>query len=137
MIERDTSEDALGERLLHVLALFERADGNAADGAAIERSDDRVLRGIDESPREITGVCRFKSGVRQTLTCAVRRDKIFEDRKSLVEIRDDRVFDEFARLARKRFLRLGHKPAHTRKLANLLFRSASAGIDHHIERVKS
>src|ERR1035441_6087223 len=45
------------------------------------------------------------------------------------EVRRDRGFDDLAR-------RLGHQPAHTGKLADLLFGTARAGVGHDVNRVE-
>ena len=51
-----------------------------------------------------------------------------QHRQTLAEVRGNRRLDDLAR-------RLGHQAAHSGKLADLLFRSARAGIGHDVNRV--
>ena len=41
-------------------------------------ADDGVLRDVDETTREVTGVRRLERGVGEALTGAVRRDEVLE-----------------------------------------------------------
>ena len=41
--------------------------------------DDGVLRDVDETAREVTGVGRLERGVGEALTGAVRRDEVLEN----------------------------------------------------------
>ena len=54
------------------------ADADAVERSAVELGDDGVLRHVDETTREVTGVRRLERGVRETLTRAVRRDEVLE-----------------------------------------------------------
>ncbi len=56
------------------------------------------------------------------------RDEVLQHRQPFTEVGRDRGFDDFAR-------RLGHQSAHSGELSNLLFRSASAGVGHDVNRV--
>ena len=98
-------------------------------GAAIVFGDDHVLRHVDQTPRQVTGVGRLERGIRQTLARAVRRDEVLQHVEAFAEVRRDRGFDDFAR-------RLGHQTAHTGKLADLLFRTARAGVGHDVNRIE-
>ena len=58
----------------------------------------------------------------------MRRDEVFQHRQPFTKVGRDWRFDDFAG-------RLGHQSAHAGELANLLFRSASAGIGHDVNRI--
>ncbi|OPZ87879.1 MAG: hypothetical protein BWY76_00249 [bacterium ADurb.Bin429] len=52
---------------------------NAVEGAAVNVTDDDILRHFHHAPSKIACVRRAKRGVRQTLTRAMRGDEVFED----------------------------------------------------------
>ena len=58
-------------------------DADAVERAAVELGDDGVLRDVDETTREVTGVRRLERGVGETLTRAVRRDEVLEHARDL------------------------------------------------------
>ena len=78
VLERDAAEDAVAERLDDLAGLFELGDADAVERAAVELGDDGVLRDVDETTREVTGVRRLERGVGEALTRAVRRDEVLE-----------------------------------------------------------
>ena len=111
VLERDAAEDAVAEGLDDLAGLLELGDADAVERAAVELGDDGVLRDVDETTREVTGVRRLERGVRETLTRAVRRDEVLRAR-----VRPSRKFAVIGRLddlARG----LGHQAAHARRAA--------------------
>ena len=82
-----------------------------------------------QAARQVAGIGRLQRGVGQTLTGAVRRDEVLQHVQAFAEVGGDRGLDDFAR-------RLGHQAAHTGKLADLLFRTARAGVGHDVNRVE-
>ena len=87
---------------------------------AILLGDRHVLRDVHKAARQVAGVGRLERGVGQTLTSAVRRREVLERRKTFTEVRLDRTFDDFADTTGELLLRLRHKTAHTRQLADLV-----------------
>ncbi len=71
VFERHAAEDAFAERLHDFAALFERLDPDAVERAAIDVRDHGVLRHVDETTREVTGVGGLECSVGETLTGAV------------------------------------------------------------------
>jgi hypothetical protein len=86
-------------------------------GAAIDLGDDRVLRHVDETARQIARVRGLQRRVGQTLAGAVGRVEVFENVEAFLEVRDDRALDDLAR-------RLGHQAAHGGELLHLGRRTA-------------
>ena len=78
VFERDAAEDAVAERLDDFAGVLELRDADAVERAAVELGDDRVLRDVDETAREVTGVRRLERGVGEALARAVRRDEVLE-----------------------------------------------------------
>ena len=97
-------------------------------GAAVEFVDDDVLRHIDETTGQVAGVRGLERGVGETFTRTVRGDEVLQHGEAFAEVGSDRRLDDFAR-------GLGHQTAHTGKLANLLFGTASAGVRHDVNGV--
>ena len=126
----DAAEDAVAERLDDLAGLLELRDADAVERAAVELGDDRVLRDVDETAREVTGVRRLERGVGEALARAVRRDEVLEHAETLAEVRGDRRLDDLAR-------GLGHQAAHGGELTNLLGRAARAGVGHDVDRVEA
>ena len=58
----------------------------------------------------------------------MRGNEVLQHREALAEIRGDGRLDDLAR-------GLGHQTTHTRKLPNLLLRSASAGVGDDVDRI--
>ncbi len=96
---------------------------------AVLLADDHVLRDVDETPRQVARVGRAERGVGEALAGAVRRDEVLEHRQALHEVGLDRALDDLA-------LRIRHQAAHAGELADLLERSARAGVGHHVDRVQ-
>ena len=109
----------------------------AADGAAVVLVDDHVLRHVHQAARQVAGVGGLERGVGQTLARAVRRDEVLEHGQAFLEVADDGRLDDLAETAGDLLLRLGHQAAHAGQLADLLARTARAGVGHHEDRVEA
>ena len=137
ILGRHVADDALRQRLDDVFAFLQRADLEAEDRAAILLGDRHVLRHVDETTRQVTGVGRLERRVGQTLTSAVRRDEVLEHRQAFTEVRLDRAFDDFTDATGELLLRLRHQSAHTRELTDLVAATTRAGVEHHEHRVEA
>ena len=118
-LRRGAAENARSERRHHRARVDDRAHADAARRAAIGHGDDRILRDVDETARQIARVRGLQRGVREALAGAVGRVEVFENRQALLEVGDDRALDDLAR-------RLGHQAAHGGELAHLRRRTARA-----------
>src|SRR6195256_3743040 len=128
ILARGAAENARGQRGNHGAGIDDGAHLDAELGAAVVSRDDAVLRHVDETTRQVTGVCRLQRGIRQALAGAVGRVEVFEHRQTFLEVGNDRRLDDLAG-------RLGHQAAHAGKLAHLVLRTAGAGVRHHEDRV--
>src|SRR5262249_1315467 len=72
VLERDTAQDAVAQLLDDLAAFDERGHLDAFHGSAVEVRDDRVLRHVDQTPRQVARVGRLERRVGQTLAGAVR-----------------------------------------------------------------
>src|SRR5690348_7182722 len=128
VLDRDTAEHAIAQRLDDVAALHDRSHGQALEGAAIVLGHHHVLGHIDETPGQVTRVRRLQRGVGQALAGAVGGDEVLQDVQAFAEIGLDGRLDD-------RAVRLGHQSAHAGELADLRRRTTRAGVGHDVDRV--
>ena len=87
---------------------------------------------VHKTTGQITCIGGLKRGIGKTLAGTVGRNEVLEHRKTLLEVRKNRVLDDLATF-RTGFLRLGHKTTHTGELTDLVFRTTGTGIKHHVD----
>ena len=128
LLERNAAHNAVAQRLDDFAGFNDTGDVNAIYGAAVVFADDHVLGHVDQTARQVARVGGLERRISQSFTRAVRRDEVLQHRQSFAEVGGDRRLDNFAR-------RLCHQSAHSGELADLLFRSSSAGVGHDVNRV--
>ena len=128
ILSRRATKDAARQRGHDRACVHDGAHTNAALRSAITFGDDRILRNVHETTRQIARVRGLQRGVGKTLAGAVGRVEVFENREAFFEVRDDRSLDDLAR-------GLGHQAAHGGELAHLGWRTARARMRHHVDRV--
>ena len=112
--------------------IFTLVDGlppNAVSGAAIDLTDDEILRHVNEFTGQVTGVCRLQRRISQTLPGAVRGDKVIQHREAFTEVGQNRFFDDITG-------RLGHEAAQTGQLTYLLAVTTGTGVHHQPNRIE-
>ena len=133
---RHTSQDALIQSGNSLVAILQGRALQSAKCAAVFLSDNHIMRHINQTTCQITGIGRLHGGVGQTLTGTVGGDEVLQHRHSFLEVREDGVFNRTASFSTG-FLRLGHQTAHTSQLLDLVLRTTGARIEHHIDGVES
>ena len=108
----------------HLLAAAGSCDPESIFGAAVVDRHDHVLRHIDQTASQISGVRCPQRRVGETLSSAVRRKEVLEDGQSLAEVRANGDVDDLP-------LRVEHESAHAGHLADLVHVSLSARVGHH------
>ncbi len=136
IVNADTTEDALVERRDGLVAILQGGADQATQRATVFLVDDDVVRDVNETTRQVTGVGRLHGGVGQTLTGTVGRDEVLQHRHTLLEVRENRVLNGTASLSTG-LLRLGHQTTHTGELTNLVLRTTGTGVEHHEYGVES
>ena len=91
--------------------------------------DDHVLRHVAQAAGQVAGIGRLQRRIGQALARAVRGDEVLQHVQAFAEVGGDGLLDDFAR-------GLGHQAAHAGELADLLFRSARAGVGHDVNRIE-
>src|ERR1022692_4956799 len=129
LLERYASDDAVAQGFDDLAGFHDTLHVDAVDRAAVVLADDDVLRNVDQAASQVTGIRRLERRIGQTLAGAVGRDEVFQHRQSFTEVRRDGRLDDFAG-------RLGHQSTHAGELADLLFRSSSAGVGHDVNRIE-
>ena len=128
VLARGAAEDTRRQRRNHRAGIDDGAHLDAELGAAIVLRDDAVLRHVDQTAGQVTGVRGLQRGVREALAGAVGRVEVFEHRQTFLEVGNDRRLDDLTR-------RLRHQAAHTGELTHLGRRTARARMRHHVDRV--
>ena len=124
-----TTQYAIAQRLFNVATFDNRRHGDAFQGAAVVFSDNQVLRNVNQTTSQVTGVRSLQCGIRQTFTRTVGGDEVLEYVQTFTEVRGDRRFDDGA-------IRLRHQTTHTSQLTNLCRRTTRTGVGHHVDAVE-
>src|SRR5712691_2932346 len=128
LIERNAPNDAIAQRLDFDAGFDDGLDVNAVARAAVAFVDDHVLSNVDETAGQVAGISGLERGIGQALARAVRGDEVFQHGQAFAEVGGDGCLNDFAG-------RLGHQAAHSGELADLLLRSACAGVRHDVDGV--
>ena len=128
LLQRDAAHDAVAQRLDDVAGFNDGADVDAVHGAAVVLADDHVLRHVHQAAGQVAGVGGLERRIRQALARAVGRDEVLQHGEPFAEVRRNGRLDDFAG-------GLGHQAAHAGELADLLLRSAGAGVGHDVDGV--
>ena len=67
-----------------------------AQCATVFFSDDDIMRHVNETTGQVTGVGGLQSGIGQTLTGTVCGNEVFQHRQTFLEVRQNRVFNDFS-----------------------------------------
>src|SRR6266566_6206587 len=128
LVERNSPNDAIAQRLDFDAGFDDGLDVNAVARAAVAFVDDHVLSNVDETAGQVAGISGLERRIGQALARAVRGDEVFQDGQAFAEVGGDGCLDDFAG-------RLSHQAAHAGELADLLFRSACAGVRHDVDGI--
>ena len=124
--------ETIGKRLYNLISFHDCCSVYALGSksfATIVFSYYNVLRYVYQSTSKVSRVRSLKCGIRKTFSSAVRRNEIFQNRKTFSERRTNGNFQSFT-------LRVSHKTTHTGKLSNLFHATTCTGYCHHVDRVK-
>src|SRR6185312_15733256 len=97
LFQRDAADDAVAQRLDGFAGFDDRHHVDAFHRAAIQLTDDDILRDVDETAGQVARVGGLECGIGETLTCAVRRDEVLQHGEAFTEVRrdGDRVHGSF------------------------------------------
>src|SRR5450830_1908452 len=125
----NTAEDTVAQRFNDFTAFNHRLHGRAVGGTAIIFDHDQILGHVNQTTCQVTGVRGLQRRIGQTLTGAVRRNKVLQHVQAFAEVRGNRRFDN-------RTVRFRHQTTHTCQLTNLRCGTTGAGVGHHVNRVE-
>ena len=111
-----------------LLARLDERVGDALVGAAVLLADDDVLRDVDETAGQVTGVGGVAGRVDQALTGAVGGDEVLQRLEALAEVGLDGQVDGVAG-------HVGHEATHACELTQLRLGASGAGVGHHVDGV--
>ncbi len=110
---RHTTQDTLREGSHHGIVLLDGARRQTTKRTAVLLVDDHIVRHIDQTTGQVTGVGGLQCGIGQTLTSTVGRDKVLQHGHTLFEVRQNRVLNGLTTFVRTGLLRLGHQTTDT------------------------
>ena len=125
---REAAVDAGAEGLDDLSLVDDLAHPYALGGAAVGLTDDDILADIDHTAGKVTGVCGTKCGIGKTLSCTSGGDEVLQNGKAFTEVCLDWYLDGLTG-------GVSHKATHTGKLTDLVHRTTSAGVRHHVDRI--
>ena len=132
-----TTEDTLRQCCHYAVTLFDSVCTESTERTAVLFVHNHIMRYIDETTCQITGIGRLQSGIGKTLTSTVSRDEVLEHGHSLFEVREDRVLNLRTRIGSTGLQRLCHDTTDTCQLLDLLIVTTGTGVHHHVNRVES
>ncbi|MNM57038.1 hypothetical protein D3C81_682250 [compost metagenome] len=124
-----TTQNAFAQWLFNVTTFDNRSHHDAVVSTTVVFGNYQVLRHVNQTTGQITGVSRFQCGIRQTFTSTVRGDEVLEYVQTFTEVRGDWRFDDGA-------VRLRHQTTHTGQLTNLSGGTTRTGVGHHKDAVE-
>ena len=71
VVDRDTSEDSLGERCDNLVVVLDLTAHEATEGSAVLFADNHVMGHVDKTTGEVSGVGGLQGGVGKTLARTV------------------------------------------------------------------
>ena len=123
-----TADHTVAQRFNRRIPVFECLDRHTRNNIfafnAVDLTNNQLLRNIDHSSCQVSGIGCSKGCIRHTLSGTVRRHEVFQHIQSLTEIRLDRQLDCASRC-------ICHQSAHAGQLFDLLVGTTSSGIRHH------
>ena len=128
VVQSNATQNTHAERGNDLTGINDRVHCQTNGRTAIWLRNDRILRNVNETACQITGVSGFQSRIGQTLTGTVCRVEVLVHGQTFFKVRDNRCFDNLAR-------RLGHQTAHTAELTHLRRRTTGTGVRHHVDGV--
>lgn len=116
IVHKVTAKKSFLERLDHLVTVLDGVDLNTLISAAVLLVNDNVLRNVNQTTCEVTGVSGTKSRICQTLTGASGGDEVFQNVKTFTIVSSDRHLDGRTRC-------IGDQTSHTCQLTDLVDRS--------------
>jgi hypothetical protein len=128
VVAREPADETLAKTDDFVVTFEDRLFPHAVAGTAIVFCDDDIHGNVAQLASEVAGISGLQRCIRQTLTCTVRGDEVFQNRETFAEGRQNRPLDDFAG-------RLGHESTGSAQLTDLLFVTARTRVHHDVDRV--
>ena len=131
-----TTEDAFIQSGDGFVIVFQCCTNQSAERAAVFFINNHIVRYVNQTTGQVSGVSRLQSGIGKTLTGTVSRDKVFQHGQTFLKVRKNRIFNNLTAFGTC-FLGLCHQTTHTGELTDLFLRTTGTGIQHHVYRVET
>ena len=119
-----------------LIVILQSCTNQSAKRTAVFFVDNHIVRYVNQTTGQVSGIGRLQSGIGKTLTSTVSRDKVLQHGKTFLKVRKNRVLDNLTAFGTC-LLRFRHQTTHTGKLTNLLLRTTGSRIQHHVYGIES
>ena len=125
-----TSKNTLTQRRDNFITIFKGCTYEATECTTVCFIDNHIMANIHQTACQITSIGSLQSGIGQTLTSTVSRDKVLQHAHTFLEVRKNWVLNNLRSFCTS-FLGLSHQTTHTCQLSNLVSRTTGTRIQHH------
>src|SRR6516225_10125438 len=94
-MEGGATQDPVIQWFYNILVVLQRRSGNASQRSTILFGDYDILRNVNQTTREVTGISRFQRRIGKTFSCTMGRDEIIQHVQATLEIGKNGVFNDF------------------------------------------
>ena len=129
VIRRCPAKNTLTDRGHDFTVVNSRRSSDRLFSTTVGQTHDAILRHVDQTACQVTGVRCFKRRIRQTLTRTVGGVEVLQHGQTFFKVRNNRGLDDVA-------VRLCHQTAHPAQLFHLCDRATRTGVGHHVNRVR-
>ena len=92
---------------------------------------------VNQTTGQVTCIGGLQRGIGKTLTGTVGRDKVLKHAQAFLKVSKNWVLDGLLTTFHTRLLRLSHQTTHTGELTDLVARTTSTRVKHHVHRVEA
>ena len=121
IVKQVAAYNTLLKRLNGLVTGFDLEHFQTLGRTAVILTNDNILRNVNQTSGQITGVSRSQSRIGKTLTSTTRGNEVFQNVQAFTV---DRLTG-----------RIRDQTAHAGQLTNLVHRTTGAGVCHHEDRV--
>ena len=128
IVKQVAAYNTLLKRLNGLVTGFDLEHFQTLGRTAVILTNDNILRNVNQTSGQITGVSRSQSRISKTLTSTTGGNEVFQNVQAFTVVRLDRNFDRLTG-------RIRDQTAHAGQLTDLVHRTTGAGVCHHEDRV--
>ena len=136
IVYRNTSQNTFIQCCNNFIVILQCCTNQTTQCSTVFFINDHVVRNVNQTTSQISGIGSFQRSIGKTLTSTVSRNKVLQHWQTFLKVRKNRVFNNLSTFSTC-FLRFSHQTTHTRQLTDLFLRTTGSRIQHHKYRVES